>query len=64
MAHQRSLEDGASFVGMIDSIKNRDFGGLARSVWQHPAAIRHFSMPIRARLERLTRRRPVETTAA
>jgi succinoglycan biosynthesis protein ExoO len=65
-AHLQSLEDGASFVAMVDSIKARDFAGLARTVWQRPAAVRHFSMPIRARIERLTRRRaaPAETRTA
>jgi succinoglycan biosynthesis protein ExoO len=56
LAHQRRLEDGASFVSMVDNIKARDFMSFAQSAWRRPAAVRHFSMPIRARIERLTRR--------
>ena len=56
LAHLRNLEDGAGFIAMIDNIKARDYVALARSVWRRPAAIRHFSMPIRARIERLARR--------
>jgi succinoglycan biosynthesis protein ExoO len=41
---------------MVDNIKARDFAALARSAWRRPAAVRHFSMPIRARIERLARR--------
>ena len=55
LAHLRNLEDGASFVAMVDNIKARDFAALARSAWHRPAAVRHFSMPIRARIERLAR---------
>jgi succinoglycan biosynthesis protein ExoO len=55
-AHLRSLEDGASFVAMVDSIKARDFVSLLRTACRRPTAIRHFSMPIRARIERLSRR--------
>jgi succinoglycan biosynthesis protein ExoO len=56
LAHLARLEDGANFVAMVDSIKARDFVSLARSAWRRPTAVRHFSMPIRARIERLTRR--------
>jgi succinoglycan biosynthesis protein ExoO len=56
LAHLRNLEDGASFLAMVDNIKARDFAALARSAWRRPAAVRHFSMPIRARIERLARR--------
>jgi succinoglycan biosynthesis protein ExoO len=55
-AHLRKLEDGASFVSMVDNIKARDFVSFAQSAWRRPAAVRHFSMPIRARIERLARR--------
>jgi hypothetical protein len=41
---------------MVESIKARDFGAFARSAWRRPTAFKHFSMPIRARIERLTRR--------
>lgn len=56
LAHLRTLENGAGFIAMVDSIKARDFVSLASSAWRRPAAVRHFSMPIRARIERLTRR--------
>lgn len=51
-AHLASLRDGASFIAMVDSIKARDFASLAWHFGQRPAAIRHFAMPIRARLDR------------
>jgi succinoglycan biosynthesis protein ExoO len=63
-AHLRNLEDGASFVTMVDNIKARDFAALARSAWRRPAAVRHFSMPIRARIERLVRRAAIAGSPA
>jgi len=51
-AHLRSLRDGASFVAMVDAIKARDLAPLARHAAGRPMAIRHFSMPIQARLAR------------
>ena len=53
-AHLRSLQDGASFVAMVDAIKAQDLGALARHVTRRPLAIRHFSMPVQARLARLS----------
>jgi succinoglycan biosynthesis protein ExoO len=64
LAHLRNLEDGASFVAMVDNIKARDFASLARSAWRRPAAVRHFSMPIRARIERLVRRAAITGSPA
>jgi succinoglycan biosynthesis protein ExoO len=64
LAHLRNLEDGASFVAMVDNIKARDFAALARSAWRRPAAVRHFSMPIRARIERLVRRAAIAGSPA
>ena len=55
-SHLRNLEDGAGFVAMVDAIKARDVAALGRAAWRRPAAVRHFSMPIRARLEGLARR--------
>jgi succinoglycan biosynthesis protein ExoO len=52
LAHRRSLRNGAAFISMVDAIKQRDWRSLARLAWGCPAALRHFSMPIRARLER------------
>ncbi len=54
--HQRSLEIGSSFVAMIENIRSRDLPALARTAWQHPGALRHFAMPVRARVARLMRR--------
>jgi succinoglycan biosynthesis protein ExoO len=54
-AHLRSLQDAAGFVAMVDHIKARDPLALARCLWRRPTAIRHFAMPIRARIERLAR---------
>jgi hypothetical protein len=54
-AHLQSLENGAGFVAMVDSIKARDFVSFMRSAWNRPSAVRHFSMPVRARIERLMR---------
>jgi succinoglycan biosynthesis protein ExoO len=51
-AHLRSLQDGASFVAMVDAIKTRDPGSLARHAIRRPMALRHFAMPIQARLAR------------
>jgi succinoglycan biosynthesis protein ExoO len=64
LAHLRHLEDGAGFVAMVDNIKAREFATLVRSAWRRPAAVRHFSMPIRARIERLLRRAPINGTPA
>jgi succinoglycan biosynthesis protein ExoO len=56
LTHLKGLQDGASFVAMVDNIKAHDFVAFAQSAWRRPAAVRHFSMPIRARLERLAHR--------
>jgi hypothetical protein len=48
---------------MVDNIKARDFVSFAQSAWRRPAAVRHFSMPIRARIERLARRGAVSGPA-
>lgn len=56
MGHLKALEDGAGFAAMVESIKAHDLLSLARSAWRRPTAVRHFSMPIRARIERLARR--------
>ena len=61
--HLRSLQDGAGFVAMVDGIKARDLGAVVQSAWRHPRAMRHFSMPIRARIDRLVTRRPRQVAA-
>jgi succinoglycan biosynthesis protein ExoO len=50
--HLRSLTDGAAFVAMVDCIKRRRLIDLVRQAGQHPRAVRHFSMPMRAALAR------------
>ncbi len=50
--HRRSLHDGAAFIAMVDAIKNRQTGALLRLACRYPAALRHFDMPVRARLAR------------
>ncbi len=54
-AHLRSLIEGAAFIVMVDSIKQRRVFDLIRAAGRHPKAVRHFSMPIRAALARLRR---------
>jgi succinoglycan biosynthesis protein ExoO len=49
-AHLRSLEDGAAFAGMIEAIKARAWGKAGAEALRRPAALRHFWMPIFARL--------------
>jgi succinoglycan biosynthesis protein ExoO len=50
--HLRSLEEGAAFAGMVADMKGGDLLALARRIGRRPTAVRHFAMPIRARLER------------
>lgn len=65
-AHLRSLEEGASFVAMVESLKAGDAGRFIRSWWRSPVALRHFSMPVAARVERVMRRigRPARVIGA
>jgi succinoglycan biosynthesis protein ExoO len=50
--HLRSLEDGAAFLRMLDDVRARDVIGLARRAGRRPRAVRHFALPLRARLAR------------
>ncbi len=52
-AHLSNLEDAASFNRMIQSIKSRRPDQFIMESVAHPLALRHFSMPIRARLQTL-----------
>jgi succinoglycan biosynthesis protein ExoO len=52
-AHLLHLRDGASFIAMVDAIKAGNIRALVREMLWRPAAIRHFRMPIAARLARL-----------
>jgi hypothetical protein len=51
-----SLRDGAAFVAMVDQIKAYQFGQFLRTACQRPLALRHFHMPLRAKLQRFKRR--------
>jgi succinoglycan biosynthesis protein ExoO len=51
-AHLSSLQDAACFVAMVESIKRGDVATVVRQAARRPFAIRHFAMPIRARLAR------------
>jgi succinoglycan biosynthesis protein ExoO len=50
--HLRRLRDGDSFIAMVDAIKARHILAFVREVVRRPAAIRHFTLPIGARLAR------------
>jgi succinoglycan biosynthesis protein ExoO len=63
-AHLESLRDGASFVAMVDCIKARDLAQVALLIGRRPSALRHFSMPLRARLDRIRPRRGRDVAAS
>ena len=50
--HLISLEHGEAFSRMIDALKSRNLAAFARQAIRRPSALRHFSMPISARLQR------------
>jgi succinoglycan biosynthesis protein ExoO len=54
--HRRSVRDGAAFIAMIDDIKQPAPVSALRQAWRCPAALRHFRMPLQARLNRLRQR--------
>lgn len=49
----RSLVEARHFLMLVSSIKNRSIGGVIKVAMTDPRALRHLSMPIRARLKRL-----------
>jgi succinoglycan biosynthesis protein ExoO len=49
----RSLEDAASFLSLVDNLKNRSLAAAAKVALANPRAVRHLSMPVAARLKRL-----------
>lgn len=49
-AHLASLEDAAAFTAMVDGLKARRPGAVVAAALARPAALRHFSMPVMARL--------------
>lgn len=48
--HQRSVEEAAAFARIVDAIKSRAWGDVLREGAQRPAALRHLTRPIAARL--------------
>ena len=58
VAHLDSLKDGLAFVEMVEAVKRRRLGLLLAQAAARPAALRHFSMPIGARIDRLLGRPP------
>ena len=56
-ARRASLEDARAFVNAVDALKRRQFGQALSAVLRRPASVRHFGMPIGARLARLGWRR-------
>jgi len=55
-AHHDSVRDGAAFIAMVDAIKRRAPAAVLREAWHCPAALRHFRMPVQARLNRIRAR--------
>jgi succinoglycan biosynthesis protein ExoO len=51
-----SLEDAAAFTATVDALKGRRFAAALAAWLRRPASLRHFAMPIGARLERLRTR--------
>ena len=51
--HLSRLHDGLGFIAMVDALKARHLPAFAREAVRRPAAMRHFSMPVKARLARL-----------
>ncbi|NLS06445.1 glycosyltransferase family 2 protein [Rhizobium sp. P32RR-XVIII] len=49
----QSLRRAASFLILVENIKNRSISGAIRAAWRDPAALRHLKMPIAARLNRM-----------
>lgn len=49
----RSLEEGASFLTLVNHLKRRALLGAIRTALRDPRAVRHLKMPIAARLRRL-----------
>jgi succinoglycan biosynthesis protein ExoO len=55
LAHRRaSLEDAGAFIDAVEAIKAHDFSAGFAAALRRPASLRHFAMPVRARLARLS----------
>lgn len=51
---RRSLKQAASFLQLVQQLKQKALLGAAATAIRHPAALRHLRMPIGVRLKRLT----------
>lgn len=61
---RRSLIRARSFLTLVGHLKRRSLAGALATALRDPAALRHLSMPIAARLRRLTKRPPSFRRAA
>lgn len=50
----KSLRDARSFLRLVESIKGRSITGILKNACQNPRAVRHLSMPVAARVKRLS----------
>jgi succinoglycan biosynthesis protein ExoO len=55
-AYARSLDQGAAFVAMVDALKRWRFAGFMAIAAANPVALKHMTMPLQARLQRLFNR--------
>jgi succinoglycan biosynthesis protein ExoO len=55
-ARRANLEDAAAFLLAVEALKARDYSSAFAALLRRPASIRHFGMPIGARVARLTAR--------
>ena len=53
--HCRSLRDGAAYLDMVEALKRADIAATMRAGFGRPQAIRHWTMPVTARLRRAAR---------
>jgi succinoglycan biosynthesis protein ExoO len=51
----RSIREAASFITLVDEIKKRSVGGILKTAFGHPQALKHLRMPIAARMRRLAK---------
>jgi succinoglycan biosynthesis protein ExoO len=52
-SHRDYAREGSAFLQMVEALKDRRLGDALKTALQHPAALRHFMMPISARLDQL-----------
>lgn len=51
----RSIREAASFITLVDQIKQRSVGGVLKTALGHPQALKHLQMPIAVRMRRLAK---------